>query len=85
MKYKIDVIGVTWEGRNASMSKTFTKQIVPEKIKSEFGDFQEITDYRMIASEVTYHGEGNKRITTKTEEIISPFAGSDSEFNFLSV
>ena len=85
MKYIIDVIGITWEGRNASYSKTFMEQIAPEKIKSEFGDFQEITDYRVTATEITYHVEGNKRITTRTEETISPFADSDGEFNFLSV
>jgi hypothetical protein len=83
MNYKIDVVGYTWEGHKASYSKMFEEKLAPEELKFAFGDFQEISDFRITSVETVSRTEGNKYITTKTEEVITPFKNSDYELGFM--
>lgn len=83
MKYKIDVVGITWEGYKASYSRIFSEKIAPEQINSKFGDFQRIIDFRITEIEVHYHVEQYKHVTTKTETIISHFADGGYAMYFI--
>ena len=82
MQYRIEFIGHTWGGFEAASSETVycaLEDITPERVKSIAGDFESVTDYRVIQVTENWEVLGSKRFYTREEVIQQPFDFDDSE------
>lgn len=82
--YQISVYGTTWGGFKGTLSKkqqfTDDKQAVDMAgHRGYWGDFESIKDYQVIKTTFMRRIEGNKTITTTTEEVIKEFSPATLE------
>jgi hypothetical protein len=78
--YRIEVIGHLWSGPQAGYSKSFNA--IPANLKSEFGDFESISDHRITEIETSVKRlceSPLKMQMTRTETVVRDFASEESE------
>ena len=84
--YRVNILGVTWEGLESSYSKGLPKK--PEitclaDCKKLFGDFQSVIDYRIQMTRTVFEMlSETKNRETITRETIKPFTRPESEETF---
>lgn len=64
IRYRVDLIGTTWEGRQAVYSYEFPDERPSAKqIRKKAGDFQDVTDYRVTC--IIHTGDYESETTTR--------------------
>jgi hypothetical protein len=85
--YRIDVIGIAWQGFRGSYSRPLTQANWdtighPDALKPWFPDFEFIHDYRVTRCESGFTRAGNKSVSTHSEEIVRDWSTEDNAMAF---
>jgi len=67
--YRVDVVGILWQGTEGSTSYTFSYLPTPEQITQRAGDFQSILDYQVTAVTSIQYVDGYRVI----RRVVEPF------------
>lgn len=96
-KLSVDVIGITWAGYTSAYSYSLDSREMPpddatdeqraalaQAVKRRAGDFQSVTDFRIVRDTTTHKPLDNGFESCSRHEVLRDFENANSEDVFIS-